>query len=112
MFSWIARFLVTPLALLLAAAFIPGVAVESLYTAVVVAVLLAIINITLRPLLLLLTFPITILTLGLFIFIINTLMLLLVASFVDGFGFSGFLPALFTALVIAAASWIADALLE
>jgi putative membrane protein len=110
MMSFIARFLVTPVALLLAAVIIPGVVVSGIYIALIVAILLGIINITLRPLLILLTLPITIITLGLFTFVINALLLLLLASFVDGLAFNGFIPALLTALLLAFANWAADKL--
>ena len=106
--NFIARFLITPVTLLVAAASIPGVIVESAYIAIIVALLLAVINVTLKPILLLLTLPINILTLGLFTFIINAAIVWFLATFVAGFAFSGFLLALLTALLIAVAHWLAN----
>lgn len=108
----LAKFLVTPAVLLFSAAFVPGVEVSGVYVALIVALLLAVVNVTIKPVLILLTLPITIITLGLFIFIINTLMLLFVASFVEGFSFDGFLPALLVALLIAFAHWVANRVLD
>ncbi|XKT74476.1 MAG: phage holin family protein [Patescibacteria group bacterium UBA2163] len=102
------RFLGTILALLLSAYVIEGFIVESLYAAAIVAVMLAIINITLKPIVLLIALPLQVLTLGLFTFIVNALFLLFVASFVQGFAIAGFVPALFGALVIAATLWVLD----
>lgn len=108
----LAKFLVTPAVLLLSAALVPGVEVSGAYVALIVALLLALVNVTIKPVLILLTLPITIVTLGLFVFVINTLMLLFVASFVDGFSFDGFVPALLVALLIAFGHWVANRILD
>ena len=68
---------------------------ESLTTAIIAAAILGIINIFLRPVLLILTLPLTILTLGIFAFVLNALMLLLVAYFVPGFEVAGFFCGIF-----------------
>jgi len=104
----VARFLGTILALLIAAYYIQGFEVDSLYAAAIVALILGIINITLKPLVLLIALPLQILTLGLFTFVVNALFLLFVASFVEGFAVLGFVPALLGALLIAAVLWILD----
>ena len=104
----LARFLGTVFALLLATELIAGFVVESLYAATIVAVLLGIINITLKPLVLLIALPLQILTLGLFTFVVNAAFLLLVASFVEGFTVMGFVPALLGALLIAVTLWVLD----
>ncbi|MFQ5541064.1 MAG: phage holin family protein [Candidatus Paceibacteria bacterium] len=111
--SLIARFLGTIFALLLAASLIPGFVVESLYAAAIVALILGVINITLKPLVLLIAFPLQLLTLGLFTFVVNAAFLLFVASFVDGFALAGnfaeqFLAALLGGLIITAVLWILD----
>jgi putative membrane protein len=108
----IVKLFTTVLALLLAAEFVPGIAVDGFYTAVIVGLLLGIASITVRPLLVLLTLPITIITLGLFVFVINALILWFIASFVDGFTIDGFVPALITALAISALHWLIDRLGE
>jgi len=112
MTALLTRFLVTPVVLLAMASFFPGVVVSGLYTALIVAVILAVINVTLKPILILLTLPINLLTLGLFTFVINALLLLFVSSFVDGFSFSGFFAAFVTALVLSIANWLAHVLAD
>ncbi len=96
----ILKLFVNTLVIMLVAYFLPGFLVPNLFTAFIVALVLGIINITLKPILLLVTLPINILTLGLFTFVINALMLMLVASIVKGFEISGFPTALLAALII------------
>lgn len=88
-------------AYLLTWAGLPGMTLDGFGTALVVALLLGILHITVRPVLLLLTLPLTILTVGLFVFVVNALMFWLVASFVEGFAVDGFLGAFLGALVSA-----------
>jgi len=97
----ITRLLGTAAAVLLAAYVVPGFHVTDFYTALIIAVLLGIIGITLKPILVLLTLPITLLTFGLFSFIINAGILWFLASFVQGFSIDGFIPALIGGVVIA-----------
>lgn len=106
--SLIARFLGTVFSLLAAAYVIPGFHVESLYTAAIVALVLGVINITLKPLVLLIALPLEILTLGLFTFVVNAAFLLLIATFIKGFTIVGFIPALWGALLIAVVLWVLD----
>lgn len=113
--SLIARFLGTIFALLLATQLISGFVIESVYIATIVALILGVINITLKPIVLLVTFPFQILTLGLFTFIVNALFLWFVASFVEGFTVGGnfaeqFFTALIASLLITAVLWILDTL--
>lgn len=96
----------TVLALFAAAEFVPGFHLTGLTAAVIVAVLLGIISITLRPVLLLLTLPINLLSLGLFSFVINAAILLGLAQIVDGFQIEGFIPALLGGIVIALVQWL------
>lgn len=77
----------------------------------IAAVLLALVNAVIRPVLVLLTLPVTILTLGLFILVINGLMFWFVASFVEGFTVAGFWPAVFGALAYSVVSWLCSSLL-
>jgi putative membrane protein len=102
------RWLVITVAILLASTMVSGIRVESLTTAIIAAAILGIINDFLRPVLLILTLPLTILTLGIFAFILNALMLLLVAYFVPGFEVNGFFSAFLGALIISIVSWIAN----
>lgn len=96
--------IVGTLAVIISAYILPGVKVDGFLTAVVVAVVLGAINMFIRPVLLLLTLPLNILTLGLFTFIINALLVLLVSSLVPGFKVSGFLWALVFSLVLSVVS--------
>ncbi len=88
-----------------------SIKVESFGTALIVVLVLGLINTLIRPLLVLLTLPVTILTLGLFIFVINALLFLFVADLVPGFTVGGFWPALFGSLVYSVVSWALSSLL-
>jgi putative membrane protein len=87
-----------------------SIKVDSFYTALIVALVLSVLNTVLRPLLFLLTLPVTVLTLGLFIFVLNGLLLWFVATFVKGFAIAGFWPAVFGAIVYSLISWAATSL--
>ncbi len=89
-----ARWIVNAAALLLVAYIYPGVHVESFVAALIAALVLGLVNAFIRPLLVILTFPVTLLTLGLFLFVINALMFWLVAEVVHGFAVTGFWAAL------------------
>jgi len=108
MLKILAKILLTVLALLIVAEVIPGIEVSGFYIALIVAFLLGIINVTIKPVLLLLTLPINILTLGLFTFVINGLLFWFIASFVQGFEISGFLPALIGAALVSFISWVGN----
>jgi putative membrane protein len=88
------RWIVNAAALLLVAYLYPGVQVESFFAAAMAALVLGLINAVIRPILVILTLPVTLLTLGLFLFVINALMFWLVAEIVKGFHVNGFLAAL------------------
>jgi putative membrane protein len=101
----IARFFGTVFAVLLAAYLIQGFHVADFYTALIVALVLGLLNITLKPVLMILTLPLNLITLGLFSFVINAGLLLLVASFVKGFQVDGFMPALYGGALISLVGW-------
>jgi len=103
--------LINALALLALPYIFSSITVGSFYTALIVALILGLINAVIRPVLVLLTLPLTILTLGLFIFVINGLLFWFVASFVAGFDVAGFWPAVFGAIVYSLISWAAAALI-
>lgn len=105
------RWLINALALLALPYLVPSVHVDTLYTALIAALLLGLANALIRPLLVLLTLPITLLTLGLFVLVINGLLFWFVASFVAGFRVAGFWSAVLGALVYALVSWVASAVL-
>ena len=94
------RWLINAIALLIVANVVPGFHVGSFYTALIVALVLGLANAVVRPILLILTLPITIITLGLFTFVINALMILLVSTVVKGFTVEGFVPAFLAGLVL------------
>ncbi|MCK5320213.1 phage holin family protein [Candidatus Parcubacteria bacterium] len=102
----ILKLLITSFAIILSAYLISGVTVVSIWSALWVALILGLINITIKPLLVILTLPINILTLGLFTFIINAGMILLVSSIVKGFYVEGFLTALIFSFVLSLISYI------
>jgi putative membrane protein len=103
--------LINALALLALPYIFTSIKVDSFTTALFVALMLGLINAVIRPVLVLLTLPLTIITLGLFIFVINGLLFWLVASFVEGFRVAGFWSAVFGAIVYSLISWAAAALL-
>jgi putative membrane protein len=105
------KFLAVVFALLLAAYLIEGITVSGLYAALIAALFLGVINIVVRPILLLLTLPITLLSLGLFIFVLNALLLWFVASVVQGFEVTGFAAAFWGTLVVSLVSWVANRLM-
>lgn len=102
------RLLVNALTLLAITRVVDGFAVDSFYFAIIAAIVIGLMNAVLRPLLLLLTLPITVLTLGLFSFIINGFIIWFASTFLDGFTVSGFIPALFAALILWAAGIITN----
>ena len=89
----------------------PWVQVDTFWTALVAALVLGLINTLIRPLILLLTLPVTVLTLGLFIFVINGLLFWWVASFIEGFHVGGFWSGVFGAIVYSLISWVLSAIL-
>jgi putative membrane protein len=100
MHSFVVRWLTTALGIGVAAQVLPGIQVDGLWPTVVAALLLGLVNVTLRPILLLLTLPLTVLTLGLFALVINGAMLALVASVVKGVHVAGFGSAILGAVII------------
>jgi putative membrane protein len=104
------RWLIYAVAIMLLTYIIPGISVRSFYSALIAALVLGLVNAVIRPLLILLTLPVNILTLGLFTLVINALMLWLVASVVKGFDVKNFAAAFLGALVLWAVSWFTNAL--
>ena len=105
------RLLLNGIAVLCAAWLIPGLHVDTPATAIIAGIALGLVNAIVRPLLMLLTLPLTLLTLGLFIFVVNAICLALVAWLVPGFSISGFGAALIGAIVISLVSWLLSAIL-
>jgi putative membrane protein len=98
--NWIIRILLNGLAVVLTAYLLPGVDVTDYWTALIVALVLSMANILVKPILVILTIPITIMTLGLFLLVINALIILLADYLVDGFVVNGFWWALLFSLIL------------
>ena len=106
LFAWI----IITIAILLAAYLIPGIRVDSLGSAIIGAAILGLLNALIKPILIILTLPITILTLGLFIFVINALLFWLAGSIIRGFSVRSFGSALLGSLVVTVITFIAQRL--
>tara|TARA_B110000014_G_C19606899_1_gene321375 strand:- start:14 stop:361 length:348 start_codon:yes stop_codon:yes gene_type:complete len=106
------RLIVTAGIVVLLAHFLPGVAVNGFVEALIVAVVLGLLNIIVKPILVVLTIPITILTLGIFLFVINALIILLADHFIDGFSVNGFWTALLFSVLLSVCESIAYSILN
>lgn len=103
--GFLLRVLINAGAIYLAAAIVPGIEVDSALTALGAGLVLGLINAVVRPVLVVLTLPVTVLTLGLFLFVLNGLCLWLTALVVKGFVVQGFWPAVLGALLVSVVSW-------
>ena len=108
MSGFVVRLLISALGLWIAQALVPGMEIHGVGTLLVAALLLGIVNAFVRPVLVILTLPITVLSLGLFLWVINAAMLGLVARLLDGFTLHGLGSALLGALIVSVTSWIAS----
>lgn len=111
MLNLLAIWIVNALALLALPYVVPTIQIAGFGTALLVAVVLGLINTLLRPLLVLLTLPATLLTLGLFILVINALLFMLAGNLIDGFHVGGFWSALFGSIGYSLISWLLSAIL-
>jgi len=102
------RMLIAMLGLFLASRLLPGVSIEGTGTFILAAILLGVVNAIVRPIAFILTLPLTIVTLGLFLFILNAAMFGLVAAFLDNFAIAGFWSALFGAVIVSITSTISS----
>ncbi|MEQ8903875.1 phage holin family protein [Ekhidna sp.] len=94
------KILLSSIAVIIASYLLPGVYVDDFITAVIIAVLLSLLNVTVKPLLIILTIPITVFTLGLFLLVINALIILIASSIVPGFVVDNFWWALIFSLLL------------
>jgi len=106
--GFILKLLLTGAAAMLTAYLLPGVSIDGYMTAIILALVLAVLNAVVRPILVLLTIPVTILTLGLFLLVINALIILLADSLIAGFDTDGFFTALLFSLVLSIITAILD----
>lgn len=112
LYELLGRLLINVLAILLVAYLLPGINVDGFITALIVALILGVINVTVKPILFLLTLPVTILTLGLFVFVLNAFLLWLIAHFVEGFEITSFVAALLGSIIISIVVWAGHRLLD
>jgi len=102
----IIKWLLMATSVMIAAYLIPGVTINSFFSALFVALFLGIVNILIRPVLILITLPINILTLGLFTFVINAILVLLASSVIKGFEVGGFWTAMFFSIVLSIVNYV------
>lgn len=100
MVATLVNWILSAIAILITANVVPGFKVDSFTTALIVALVLGIVNAVIKPILLILTLPINLITFGLFTFVINATLILLVSQFVKGFTVVGFVPALIAAVIL------------
>lgn len=99
-FNFLVKIFLGGIAVLIAEFFLSGIHIDTVMTGFLLAAVIILINITLKPLLILLTFPITVLTLGLFLLVINALMIMLADRIIPGFQVDGFWWAILFAIVV------------
>ena len=110
--QFLKRLLISALGMGVAASIIPGIHISTFATLLIAAFLLGIANAVVRPVLVLITLPITLLTLGLFLLIINALLFLLVAALLPGMRIDGFWPAFFGSLVMSVIGMVANSIFK
>lgn len=106
------RWLILTVAIIIASYLLEGIHVSGFFSAFFAAAILGILNALFRPILIILTLPINILTLGLFTFIINALMLTMVSDVIPGFEVYGFWTAIFGSLIISIVSWLLNSFIN
>ena len=103
---WILRLILSAVSVLVASYLLRGVHVDGFLTAIIIALVLGLLNLFIRPLLIVLTIPITILTFGLFLLVINALMVLLAESLIGGFSVDGIWWALLFSLIVTIVNYL------
>lgn len=111
MLRFLLKVLIGSAGLWLAARLIPGVSYDTWTTLIIAALALGVVNAIVRPVVTLLTLPLTLVTLGLFLLVVNAAMIGLVAWFMEGFRVSGLVPGVLAAIVTGAVSWAGQAIL-
>ena len=107
--SFLVRLLLNGIAIVVAAWLVPGITLTGLVPAVIAGAILGVVNALVKPILIILTLPFTLVTLGLFLFVVNAICLALTAALVPGFGIDGFFSAFLGALLVTVVSWILNA---
>ena len=109
--GFLLRAVITALGLWLASAWVSGVRIHGPGTLILAALLLGVVNAVVRPIAFVLTLPLTVLTLGLFLLVLNAAMVALVAAILPGFHLGSFRAALFTWIIVWLTGWVASALI-
>jgi putative membrane protein len=109
---FIFKFLLSVIGILAASKFLPGVHISNWETAVILVIVLAILNLIVKPILIILTIPITIITLGLFLLVINAIIILVADYLIEGFYVNGFLWAFIFSLVLSVIHWLIDTIVS
>lgn len=112
MFVWIARWIVNALALYIVSQIVPGIHVANFTSALIAVVVIGLVNTLVKPILFVLTLPITIVTLGLFTLILNAFMLLLAGSMLSGFSVDGFGAAFIGSILLSVVSTLLQSLVK
>lgn len=110
--NFIIKLIISSIAVLIVSYFLPGVTVSNISDALIVAILLSLLNVTLKPLLVILTIPVTILTLGLFLLVINAIVVLVADYFIAGFNVSGFFWAIIFSVLLSIVNAILNGLFK
>ena len=108
--GFLVRLLLNGIAIVAAAWLVPGVTLTGPVPAIIAGAILGIVNALVKPILVILTLPFTLITLGLFLFVVNAICLALTAALVPGFNIDGFLAAFLGALLVTVVSWVLNAL--
>ncbi len=108
----LAKLLITMVALFVTAYIIPGMSIGGLFAGFVAALILGIVNVVVKPIFIVLTLPLTIVTMGLFLLVVNGLMLWLSAALVPGFMVAGFWSAVFGAILLSIVTWFLNSILD
>jgi len=106
--DFIIRLVVSALAVILSAYILPGVSVKSFWTALWIALILTLLNVFITPIMVFLTIPITIITFGLFLFVINAVVILIASALISGFRVNGFIWALIYSIILTIVSYILE----
>jgi len=112
MFIWIAQWLLNAIALYIVSLIVPGVSLTNFTSAMLAVVVISLVNILVKPILFLLTLPVTIITLGLFTFVLNALMLMIAGAATPGFRVDGFVPAFLGSLLLSFVSTLLQSVVK
>jgi|AntRauTorckE6833_2_1112554.scaffolds.fasta_scaffold00096_4 putative membrane protein len=108
----LAKLIITMAALFITSYILTGMSIQGLFSGFVAALILGIANVIIKPIFIVLTLPLTLITMGLFLFIVNGLMLWLAAAIVPGFFIAGFWTAFFGSIILSIVTWFLNSVLD